>query len=107
MENFLEPNSIEGKNFPNNNPIKRTSVLVVFFLIALGFIYINFFSPPKNFPAGTIFNISEGESLRNVSLSLEQSHLIRSRVAFEALTILFGGEKHIIHADYYFETKLP
>jgi UPF0755 protein len=42
-----------------------------------------------------------------VSLELQKEHLIRSRRAFEAFVILFGRQKRVIAADYYFENKLP
>lgn len=88
-----------------------TSLKIVFYslctILVLVFFYFSFFSAPKNFPSGIIINIAEGESLRGVSLFLQERHIIRSRVAFEAFVILDGGEKHIISADYFLENKLP
>jgi UPF0755 protein len=71
------------------------------------FFYFLFFSTPKNFPVGVVFKIEQGDNLRDVSLLLQREHIIRSRLAFEALVIIYGGEKHIIYADYLFENKLP
>ncbi len=76
----------------------------LFFLL---FIIYLFFSIPRDFPTGEIFKVEQGDTLRNVSLNLKQTHLIRSRLAFEAFVILYGGEKHLVFADYLFESKLP
>jgi UPF0755 protein len=77
---------------------------VVVFLI---FFYILFLSAPSNFPVNSVVKIEAGESLRSVSLQLKQRHLISSMQIFEAFMIFYGGEKHIISANYLFEKKLP
>jgi UPF0755 protein len=74
-------------------------------ILSLG--YFLFLSAPMSFKNGTIVNIVEGTSLRGVSLGFKQQHIIRSRVAFEAFIIIYGGEKHIMTGDYLFENKLP
>lgn len=70
------------------------------------FFYYLFFSPPTDFPIGTIFKIEHGDSLRNVSLKLKSEHIIRSRLVFEAFIIIFNREKSVIESDYFFENKL-
>ncbi len=77
---------------------------VISFLL---FFYFLFFSIPKDFPKGVVFKVEQGDNLRNVSLHLKQAHIIRSRLAFESFVILYGGEKHLVFADYLFEDKLP
>lgn len=74
-----------------------------FFLFSF---YFLFFSVPKDFPIGAVFKVEQGDSLRSISLDLKQKHFIRSRLVFEAFVILYGGEKHLIFADYLFENKL-
>ena len=71
----------------------------------LSFFYSLFLNAPANFSPGTIFRIEEGMSLRNVSLELKREDIIQSRLAFEAFVIIFGGEKHVISADYLFEAR--
>ncbi len=87
---------------------KRTIVLyfMVFFVVVFSVYYI-LLSPPRNFPVGIIINVDEGASLRSVSLNLKNHNIISSRLIFEVFTILYGGEKHILANDYYFESKLP
>ena len=79
-------------------------LIVIIFLV---FFYTLFFKAPADFPIGKIVNIEPGTNLRSVSRELKQEHLIHSRTIFEALVIIYGGEKHLIPADYLFEKKEP
>lgn len=75
---------------------------------SLLFIFSFFFiSAPGDFLPGTIVKIEPGMSLRSISAVLEKEHVIRSRTAFEFFVIIFGGEKRVISANYYFGSKLP
>ena len=76
-------------------------------LVFIPFFNFVFLRAPSDFPSDTIFNVEQGNSLREVSLKLKDSNFIRSRLAFEAFAIIYGGEKHIIATDYFFENKLP
>lgn len=76
-------------------------------LFFLFFFYFLFFSIPKDFPVNEVFKVGQGDTLRSVSLELKQKNIIRSRLAFEAFVILYGGEKHLVFADYLFDEKLP
>jgi UPF0755 protein len=58
---------------------------------------------PQDFTPGTIIKIEKGMGLRSVSLLLKEEKVIRSRVLFEAVVILLGGEKHIMYSYYVFE----
>jgi UPF0755 protein len=73
----------------------------------LVFFYFFFFSAPVDFPIRTVTKINEGLGLRSISLKLKNEHIIRSRTVFEAFVIIFGREKSVIKADYFFENKLP
>ncbi len=77
---------------------------IVLFIFLFNFLLL---SPPSNFAAESIISVEKGASLRNVSLKLKKENFIRSRIFFEAFVILFGGERHVISSDYYFEKKLP
>ena len=76
----------------------------ILFLVFFNFLFLN---APRNFPVEALVNIEEGANLRSVSLKLQNKHIIKSRLAFEALVIIYGGEKHVVFSDYYFENKLP
>ncbi|MEJ0002263.1 MAG: endolytic transglycosylase MltG [bacterium] len=85
------------------NSIFAGVVLIV--IIFLG--YVLFLAAPHSFAPETIFTVEQGKSLRSLSLALKDSHLIKSRVAFEAFVIAYEGEKHIVPGDYLFDNKLP
>jgi UPF0755 protein len=76
-------------------------------LLFLGLGYFLFFSAPTKFIPGTILQVEPGMSLRSISKKLKEQNIIRSRSAFEAFAIFFGGEKKIRYSDYIFETKMP
>ena len=105
------------ENFSNTQPLpddfdfvfKRNKYKFHIFgaiIVFLALVYFFLFSAPINFPEGIIFNIEPGTSLRSVSLNLRNQNIIRSRILFETLAIIYGGEKRIISADYLFENKI-
>lgn len=83
---------------------ERYKLFAVFVVLLLVFLF--FISPPRDFPEGVIFEVKEGTTLRENSFELKEMNLVRSRIVFEALAILYGGEDHIISADYLFEGKI-
>lgn len=87
--------------------IEKVVLGLIGILLLFCFFFFLFLSAPADFPTGTTFKIEHGNSLRSVSLKLKNEHIIRSRLAFEAFVIIFGREKRVIEADYYFENKLP
>lgn len=88
----------------------KSRIILLYLLAGLVFcllFFFLFFSAPGGFPAGAVFTVETGDSLRSVSLKLKNENIIRSRLVFEAFVIIFGREKRVIGADYYFEKKLP
>lgn len=92
------------KNFSSYNLNKFILFLVVVFVIFYSF-YTLIFSSPFNFPDKIILNIENGESLRVISKNFKNENVIRSRVAFESLIIIYGGDKNIAPGDYLFDKK--
>ncbi len=89
--------------FSSNKNVFCVLGIIIFLIFFCSFLL----SPPADFPSRTILRIESGESLRGVSLKLKNENIIRSRLVFEALAIILGGEKKVIRADYYFENRLP
>jgi UPF0755 protein len=85
---------------------KKNAIYLFSVVIFLVFFCFFFLSAPLDFPLGSVVRIEKGSSLRSVSSLLKEENIIRSRVAFESFAILFGGELHIVSADYLFENKL-
>jgi len=105
MENFPPP---ENQNLLEDLPPKSFQYKkIVFYIVGvlfLGlFIYFSLFNVPRKFPEGAIVAIEPGASLRNTSLQLKNKDIIRSRTIFEALVILYSGDRYIISTDYLFE----
>src|SRR3989344_2124934 len=84
---------------------KAHYALYAFFFLLL--IHILFLNAPASFPAGEIVSIEKGTNLRKLSFQLQQEHIIKSRLVFEAFVIIYNAEFKIKYSDYFFETKLP
>lgn len=106
MENLPNEQNVKHSVLDSQN-IKKIVFYVLPLIVFLVFFYRFFLSAPNNFPVDTMMKVENGSSLRSVSYLLEKNNIIRSRVAFEFFVIMFGGEKHIISANYLFENKLP
>jgi UPF0755 protein len=89
-------------------PARNLLIICVVGIVGI-FVLLNFLflSAPVNFPKGKMVNIKEGITLRHLSKDLKAENMIRSRIAFEAFVIVFGGEKHLIFGDYLFDKKMP
>lgn len=70
-------------------------------LLTLSYIYI--VEPPEDFPIDTLVNVPSGETLTQVSDTLEQSHVIRSALAFRVLVRVIGYERGVRAGDYLFK----
>lgn len=79
---------------------KERAVHFIIGFIILSGVYIFFHLPPKDFPVGEIITINSGESLREVTDTLYESHIIGWPFIFQAHVILLGGEKRVIAGDY-------
>lgn len=103
-DSFLGENKLEHQSFKLNKKIYLYTVGVFGFL-AIG--YFLFFSAPLSFPVNSSIKIESGTSLRGASFLLKKEKIIRSRVAFEFFVIIFGGDRGIQSANYFFEKKIP
>ena len=100
MENFsLEENNKLGHIISKLNR-KNVIYILGFILFVISF-YLIFLNAPRDFRPGTIVRIEPGMSLRTVSSILEKENIIRSRVIFESLMIIFGSELEIKSSDYF------
>ena len=108
MDNSFLPENVKHRV---SNIISRLNKKITFYVIGLiAFLFIFYFlllSAPSDFIPGTIVRVEPGMSLRSMSSLFKDKHIIRSRVTFEFFVIIFGGEKHIMSADYLLENKLP
>ena len=67
--------------------------------------YFCFISAPFDFPVGTIIEIEEGATLKQIAESLEESNVVRSSLMFSGLANLFMNGKGVMAGDYFFEKR--
>jgi len=103
MMDNLPPNNELG--YLISKPNKKNVIYALGSVLFLIIFYILFLSAPSNFSIGAVVRIEPGMGLRSISFLLKEQHIIRSRVVFESFVIIFGGEKHVVSADYFFENK--
>ncbi len=94
-------------NFSSNNLLKDkriiTSSVIVFFLICF---YIFVLSAPRNFPAGTLYDLTYGQTLSSVSTDLENKGIIRSEFWFKSFVYVFSlGKVKVVAGDYNLPQK--
>jgi UPF0755 protein len=103
MINFSTLKSI----FLHSNPLEKRRfvfllALIVFLLILI--FYIIFFSSPKNFPEGLIYDLRTGETLNSLSKDFYKENIIKSNFFFKSFVCIFNGCK-IYEGDYVFSKK--
>ncbi len=104
MEEYF--NSTESSNFsPEKKTRKKYIVGGIAFLVALVF-FLSLFRAPADFPRESIVSVNSGSGLRQISLKLKNEGIIKSRTIFEAIVIMYGGDRNIIAADYYFSLPI-
>lgn len=82
----------------------RRSIVIVIVggaLLTLSYIYV--VEPPDDFPIDTLVNVPSGETLTQVSDTLEHSNVIRSALAFRVLVRVIGYERGVRAGDYLFK----
>lgn len=86
---------------------ERTSPLVILLVLIFGgFLYVGYqelVAVPSDFPVGRNFTINENETLRSVSLRLEEEGYINSAVFFRAGISFLDKDKDIRLGSYSFD----
>ena len=88
-----------------NKPSKKRIIVVFFIALVFSFVLTLFFISPKNFPVGSILEVTSGESLQSITIQLHDKNIIKSEFTFRSLVILFGGEKRVIAGDYLLKKR--
>jgi cell division protein YceG involved in septum cleavage len=87
---------------------ERNNLLIGIFilLLAISFVWVYLTSPVSNLEIPTSFEIESGSSLRDVSQSLMDAGIIKSRTILNAVIILGAGDEKVVSGEYLFE-KAP
>lgn len=80
-------------------PPRRILIGIFFVGVIMSFAM---FSPPGNFPAGSVVTIDEGMSLSQIGALLKETRVVRFSTLFESAVILRAGESGVLFGDYYF-----
>jgi UPF0755 protein len=72
-------------------------------LIAVAVAYIALVSPPSQFPKGTLVQVGNGETGKDIAAALAAGHIVRSPFVFNALLRVLGSGTHIVAGRYYFK----
>lgn len=84
---------------------RRQLELAIAGIVAFVIVVVVICSAPGDFPEGSVVDIKSGSSLRAISLDLKNKNIIRSRIAFESLSILYGGDRGVVSGAYLFEAR--
>jgi len=87
--------------------LKKHKIKIISGLIFVAVCNFLFLSPPKEFKPGSVAIVEKGSSLGVVAKKLKEDGIIRSTTFFKIFVVLYGGDKHLIPTEYFFEKSLP
>ena len=110
----MNTDTLDPTSLPLKNNLKKPDLLkskTWLFFISLPILLLVLFgwafSAPRNFPKNSILSVQNGQSLKQISESLENQGFIKSPLALQFFVILYGGQKRILAGDYFVTEKLP
>lgn len=83
----------------------RNNILIgiIILISTLSFVWVYLTNPPSKMQIPTSFEIKSGSSLRDVSQSMRDAGIIKSRTILNALVILGEGDAKVVSGEYLFE----
>ena len=91
------------KNIFSNSIVR---IVFIFCLVSvISYVYYVIRTIPSDFPTGKHFIVHEGESLRSVSIRLEEEHFIYSALFFRVWISSLGGDRGVQLGEYTFNEK--
>ncbi len=106
IKNFYRSVWGSVKNYFSNIDISYESAIKALSIgVTFAIIYLFLHTPPKDFPVGEVFSVSNGESLEEITNNLYDRNIIKSPLVFRSRVILLGGEKRVIAGDYLLDRK--
>lgn len=85
---------------------RRTILILIFLGTLAGYLYISVIQPPEAFPVDKLVTIAPGESLVDISNSLQNEGVVRSAIGFRVVAVLLGDARALHSGDYVFKTPL-
>lgn len=93
--------SLSGRWREHSN--RRTTFILLSASIVVLLGYAFFIKAPADFPVGTLVEVQDGQTTEELSRALKEQHVIRSPLAFKALVMLLGTDRHVRAGDYLFK----
>ncbi len=90
----------------NGGVNKVVNILIIIFLVSGVIFYMSSIRAPYNFPTNTLVNVERGQSLANITESLERQGVIRNGLAMRAIARIYGVEKSMRSGDYIFKSEI-
>jgi len=110
MKQYFQNVSVWGdtyiKKFIAGGHQRHIRYVAVFFITVFVVFTVSFhffFSPPEQFPVGSLLKIESGMTVQAAADLLEEHGAIRSPFAFTSFVRVFGGYRGVIAGDYYFD----
>jgi len=100
--NLLLKLSTIGKYFLHGG-IKIPLRVIWMIMVICCILYFFFVASPVRFPVGSIVEIKEGLTTKEIAQSLEDKKVIKSKLLFETIVRVFRGDKGVRSGDYFFE----
>jgi len=85
---------------------RRTILILIFLGALMGYLYTTVIQPAESFPVDKLVTITPGESLTEISNSLENEGVVRSAFGFRVVAVLLGNARTLHSGDYIFKTPL-
>ncbi len=82
---------------------RRTLITLVTIGAIAGFGYVYLIEPPAAFPVNKLVEVPSGQSLGQVAETLKANGVIKSTLAFQAVTMVMGQERSVHAGDYLFK----
>ncbi len=100
---------MEEEIFPKNKEsktklIRGISFVLVFIAVVL-FFYVTILSSPQN-SEDTIIHVSRGQSLKDITIQLENKNVVRQASTLQSFVVVFKGDRQISVGDYLFTKDL-
>jgi len=69
-------------------------------------LYVFFLRAPAGFPANTMVHVEKGDSLEELTVSLDENGVLRTPVIFKWLIKIMGGQTKVKAGDYLFTERV-
>lgn len=85
---------------------RRTLLIIVVCGALAMYLYVDIVQPPETFPVDKLVTVDSGESLVEISNTLQENGVVRSAAAFRVVAVILGKGREMRAGDYLFKEPL-